>query len=207
MSDPSGLWAMAAAFFVVAVAPGPATLACATVSAANGRQAGLQFGLGLGVALTFWGVLAATGLGAVLVASANAMIVLKLLGGAYLLWLAFKSGRSAMAADAPALTQIDQGRWFARGILLNASNPKAIFAWVATLSIGIGPNSSPATLVLATALCAAIGFAVYLPWILGFSHPRVMSGYRRAQRWVDGVVASIFAIAGLGLIRSALARA
>ena len=93
-----------------------------------------------------------------------------------------------------------------RGILLNLSNPKAVFAWLAALSLGVGQGDGIATVVLATLICGMVGFIVYLPWIFGFSHPRVMQEYQRSRRWVDGAVATLFAAAGLGLIRSAFAR-
>lgn len=48
MIDLSSLVPILAAFFIVAVSPGPATLAVSSVSASHGRQAGLLFGLGLG---------------------------------------------------------------------------------------------------------------------------------------------------------------
>ena len=71
--DATSLSTMAAAFFVVAVAPGPATLGCASIAMSQGRRAGLGFGFGLGLALLFWGVLAAIGLGAILAGSAEVM--------------------------------------------------------------------------------------------------------------------------------------
>jgi len=204
--DAASLSAMATAFFVVAVAPGPATLGCASVAMAHGRQAGLSFGFGLGLALLVWGVLAAVGLGAALIASAHVMMGLKLLGAGYLLWLAWKAARAAMNADASQTAQVQPGRWVWRGILLNLSNPKAVFAWLATLSLAVGADDNLATVMLATCVCGVIGFLVYLPWVLGFSHPKVMRGYRRAQHWVEGAVAVLFAAAGLALIRSAFTR-
>ena len=207
MIDAGALMAVAAAFFVVAVAPGPATLGCAAVSMAHGRRAGLMFGAGLGLALAFWGVLAALGLGAVLAASAQAMVVLKCLGGAYLIWLAWRSARSA-AAPLPVAGPADRsGRWLRRGIVLNLSNPKAIFAWGASLSLGLGPEAGAVQVAAATAICAVIGFIVYWPWIFGFSHPAMRAAYARFHAWIDGAVAALFAVAGLALIRSALSRA
>ena len=64
---------VAAAFFVVTVAPGPATLAAATVAMCAGRGNGLRFGAGLAAGLAVRGVLAATGPGALLQGSAHAL--------------------------------------------------------------------------------------------------------------------------------------
>ncbi|MEM1040934.1 MAG: hypothetical protein AAGI12_15855 [Pseudomonadota bacterium] len=41
---------------------------------------------------------------------------------------------------------------------------------------------------------------------LAFSLSGFMAGYRRLAKWIDGVVAGLFALAGLSLLRSAFAR-
>ncbi len=205
MIDPAALGTVAAAFFVVAAAPGPATLGCASVAMAHGRRAGLGFGAGLGAGLAVWGVLAALGLGAILETSAQALFALKIAGGLYLLWLARSAGRAALSEGALA-AETGSGRWVRRGLFLNLSNPKAVFAWMATLALGLDPATGAGGVALATALCAAIGFAIYFVWAFGFSVAGVRAAYAKARRWVDGVVAALFAAAGLGLIRSAFAR-
>ena len=205
MIDATALGTIAAAFFLVAAAPGPATLGCASVAMAQGRRAGLAFAAGLGAGLTVWGVLAALGLGAILETSAIALFWLKIAGGLYLLWLAWGAGRAALGDGSP-VAETGSGRWVRRGLLLNLSNPKAVFAWMATLALGLDPATGPGGVALATALCAAIGFAIYIVWALGFSLTGVRAAYAKARRWVDGAVAALFTAAGLGLIRSAFAR-
>ncbi|MEM7464542.1 MAG: LysE family transporter [Pseudomonadota bacterium] len=202
----ASLMTIAAAFVVAAASPGPATIAIATVSMNAGRKSGLLFGMGLSVGLAFWGLVAATGLGALLQASSHALSLLKLLGGAYLLWLAFNSARSANSA---VETQVDLGterRDFNRGLLLNLSNPKAVFAWMAVLALGLGDGSEAGHVILATGLCIVLGFLIYTSYALIFSTSGAMAVYRRTRRWIEGAVAGLFALAGLGLIRSAFVK-
>ena len=201
-----GILAIALAFLVVAVAPGPANLAVATVAMSSGRRHGLTFGAGLAVGLALWGIVAASGLGALLERSAHFLIALKVLGGLYLLWLAIQSARSAASAVAAEPARREEGRWFVRGLVLNLSNPKAVVAWMAALAMGLGGDDSGSDVFLATAVCIAIGFANYAAYALAFSLPSLMAGYRRLRRWIDGAVAGLFAMAGFGLIRSALSR-
>jgi len=194
------------AFLIVAVSPGPANIAVAAVAMRSGRAAALQFGMGLGMGLAVWGLVAATGLGAVLQASATLLTALKVFGGLYLLWLAYQSGRAAIVPNDAVANVKGHGRWFARGLILNLSNPKAVVAWMAALSMGLGGDAGLGMLVLATAVCIAIGFANYAGHALAFSLAGFMTGYRRARRWVDGTVAVLFAAAGLALLRSAFQR-
>lgn len=211
MIDWAGLAAIFAAFFIVAASPGPATLAVSTVSAASGRRSGMRLGCGLGLGLAFWGLVAATGLGAVLQTTTHLLAALKVAGGLYLLWLAFGSARAALRKDAPRRDGAGgpspaEGRWFMRGLVLNLSNPKAVVAWMAALSVGLGGDSGWPGLAIATGGCMAIGFAIYAAYAAAFSTSAVRRGYARARRWVDGVVAALFATAGFALVRSAFAR-
>ncbi len=206
MSGIESLMAMGLAFAVVAVSPGPANIAVATVAMASGRRQGLAFGLGLSMGLAFWGLVAATGMGAVLQGTAWGLTALKLFGGAYLLWLAAQSGRSALRPDVGLVQNPGEGRWFLRGLLLNLSNPKAVVAWMAALSMGLGTGDDLGMLVLATLMCMALGFGNYAGYALVFSRHGIMARYQRARRWIDGAVAGVFAVAGLGVLRSAWGR-
>lgn len=200
------LLSIAAAFVVVAVSPGPANIALAAVAMSSGRKNALLFGAGLGVGLAFWGVVAATGLGALLQGSAYLLGALKLFGGLYLLWLAYKSARTVAKPENTAPEPAATGRWFRRGLVLNLSNPKAVVAWMAALSMGLGSGDGGAQVMVATFMCIALGFANYAGYALVFSLTGVMAGYRRGRRWIDGSVAALFAMAGFGLIRSAFVR-
>jgi threonine efflux protein len=206
MMDPISLISTGFAFFVVAASPGPATISTATVALRQGRRTGLLYGLGLSFGLMFWGLVAASGVGAVLQSSLLVLTLLKVLGGLYLLWLAFQSGRSALRPETGTQV-ISEGRnWFLRGLLLNLSNPKAVVAWMAALSVGLDTTSDGGSLLVATAACAAIGFATYALYAVVFSIRGMMIGYMRFRRATEGTVAALFAVAGFGLIRSAFAR-
>ncbi|MDK3072092.1 LysE family translocator [Sedimentitalea sp. JM2-8] len=206
MIDPVAGLAVAGAFLIVTVSPGPANLACAAIAMREGRRPGVAFGIGLSLGLAFWGVLAACGLGAVLQKSESVLAGLKLFGAAYLFWLAAVSARASARPDVPERARPSGDRWIVQGLLLNLSNPKAVFAWMAALAVGLEPSSAAGSVVPATVLCAGIGLANYLMWAALFSVPRVMQGYRHARRRIELALAGIFATAGLGLLRSALSR-
>ncbi len=196
------IWTSLLAFLVAAASPGPATLAVSTTAMARGTRAALWAGLGLSLGLAFWGVVAAAGLGAVLTESATALFVLRLAGGAYLLYLAWLSARSAIAPrpeHVPTL-QGEGGRLFGRGLLLNLTNPKAVLAWMAVLALGMQAGTGTAALLVTTAACAVLGGAIYAAYALAFARPAVRAVYRRARRGIEAVVAAFFGYAGLRLV-------
>lgn len=200
------LVSVALAFTAVAVSPGPANIATMTIAMRHGRKKSWLFGMGLSLGLAIWGLIAATGLGAILQSSLYLLMMMKIAGGLYLIYLAFQSARTAKNGASDDVKTIKEGRWFLRGLLLNLSNPKAVIAWMATLSMGMDVNSSSAYVVMATSLCIAIGICNYTLYALAFSFPGVMAAYKRFSRMIEGAIAGLFAIAGFSLIRSAFSR-
>ncbi len=194
------------AFWIVAVSPGPANISNAAIAMRYGRRPSLIYGFGLSVTLVFWGVLAATGMGALLQATAGALAVMKVIGGCYLLWLAWQSGRSAARPGIEQIKQIGSGRWFWRGVVLNLSNPKSVIAWMAALSMGLDPNGSLTSIIVTTLVCVTVAFLNNISYSLIFSIGGMMQVYRRFRRRIDGVSAALFAMAGGALIRSAFSR-
>src|SRR5262245_54242891 len=84
------------AYLVGTASPGPSNLAIMSTAAHHGRKAALAFALGVISGSMFWATVAALGVSAALVAWSQFVIAVKIFGGLYLLWLAFKSGRTAL---------------------------------------------------------------------------------------------------------------
>ncbi|MEE9336050.1 MAG: LysE family translocator [Granulosicoccaceae bacterium] len=158
MVDVISLSVSALAFYAVAVTPGPANLSNATIAMSHGRKTSLAYSLGLSFGLVFWGLIAASGMGVVLQGSVFLLMALKIVGGLYLLWLAFLSARSASEPGPENLPAPTEKRWFLRGLVLNVSNPKSVIAWMTALSVGLDANDGLQAVVATTLVCAAVGF-------------------------------------------------
>ncbi len=207
MIDFVSLSVSAVAFYAVAVTPGPANLSNATIAMSHGRKISLIYSLGLSFGLVFWGLIAASGMGAVLQGSVYLLMALKILGGLYLLWLALLTARSANQADSDAPPpSSSEKRWFLRGLILNVSNPKSVIAWMAALSVGLDANDGLQAVIATAIVCAAVGFINNALYSYVFSIAGMMRVYRRFRRRIDGLAAVLFSLAGFGLIRSAFAR-
>ncbi len=201
------LLAVYTAFAFVVGSPGPSTLSIMATSMNDGRSAGLVLALGVTAGSITWGLLASLGLSAVLAAYAPALYAIKIAGGLYLLYLAWRSGRSAWAAtgvsETPHVATSASGvSVFVRGYLMHLTNPKAILGWIAIMTLGLTPDT-PTVVVLALLTgCAAISLSFNCGYAVLFSTNALVRGYRRVQRGVDGVLAIVFAGAGLKLLTS-----
>ena len=192
------------AFVIAAGSPGPSTLSIMNVAMRHGHRSAAALAAGV-VTMSFtWGLIAATGLSSLLSRYAQAATFLKVAGGVYLLWLAFKSARSAIhRAEAGAL--IEEGRadyrtFYRRGVLMHLGNPKSVLAWLAIMTLGLGLHASAERVVLAFGGCVLLGAAIFFGYAWLFSTPPMVRGYARARRWIEGALAFVFAGAGLRLI-------
>ena len=193
-----------AAYIVGTATPGPATLLIATSSMSSGRKIGLATAFGVLCGSLTWGLLAAGGIAAALSVWAPWTQALKIAGGLYLLWLSFKSCRSALANNTIAPPQNKQGhlisRAFARGLLVHLTNPKAVFSWLATVAIGTSSATSPSFAFLVVAVCWCIGIVIFCGYAIAFASPRATALYVTSKSKIDAFAATIFGAAGLLLV-------
>jgi len=115
-----------AAALVLAVMPGPGMLYVGARALAGGLGEGLASTAGTGLGGMVHVVAGALGLSAIVMASAEAFVLMKLLGGFYLIWLGVQAWRQARlslqpGAELPALGML---RAFREGVVVEALNPK-----------------------------------------------------------------------------------
>ncbi len=135
-------WHIWLAYFVaswaIALSPGSGAVLSMSHGLAYGvRQASATI-LGLQAGLAIILLVAGAGIGALLLASGTAFMVVKMLGAAYLLWLGFKQWQAPVlpAQDAASPAQVaplSARQRFMRGLFTNATNPKGIVFMVAVL--------------------------------------------------------------------------
>jgi RhtB (resistance to homoserine/threonine) family protein len=202
-----GLILAYSAFLLAIASPGPNVLAILGTSMGRGRPAGMALALGIAAGSFCWALLTFSGLSALLAAYAEALTVIKIAGGMYLLWLAVKAFRSAAAARdietaAHAVDRISLYRYFQRGLLVQMTNPKAALAWIAIFSLGLqtdAPSWVGISLVIGTSLLSLL---IHLLYALAFSTQVMLRAYSRARRWIQGALGALFTFAGIKLLLS-----
>jgi len=121
-----GLFAIAA--LALLVIPGPSVLYVVTRSIEQGRRAGLISVLGLHTGSL---VHTATGLSALLLASATLFDVVKLAGAAYLIFLGISRLVKRTAPEERRVERASLGRVYGQGFVVNLLNPKTALFFVA----------------------------------------------------------------------------
>ncbi|TDQ66957.1 threonine/homoserine/homoserine lactone efflux protein [Maritalea mobilis] len=192
-------------FVLASGSPGPATLSVCQTSASLGRKAGFVRASGIIVGSLFWGILAAAGLVAALQQFAQLLIVLKIVGGLYLLYLAYKSFvsfRSPASAELAAPADTSLVSLFFGGIALHLTNPKAVFAWGAVITMGMCPGAPWWMSFFIFALAGTCSMTLNYSYAYLFSTAHAVQLYRSAKRGIDGVMTVVFGAAGIKLITS-----
>lgn len=147
MPSPEILLFFAATTLALLLVPGPSVLFIVARTLEHGRRGGLTSMLGVETGALVHVAAATVGLGALVAASPGALLVLKLAGAAYLLYMGVRALRGGGEAGAPTGTT---GRLYRQGLLVDALNPKTAMFFIAFLPQFIDPAGDVAlqTLVL-----------------------------------------------------------
>ncbi|MFF8269524.1 LysE family translocator [Streptomyces sp. NPDC016562] len=182
---------------LLTVVPGPDMAIVTRQAVTRGRGDGLRTVAGIAVGLLIWGALTVAGLAALLAASAEVYLVVKLAGAAYLCWLGIRCLRGPAPEPGAVSTEDQQqargggGAW-RTGLVANVLNPKIAVFYTGLLPTLAPPGLRPATgmalLVVIHVLLTLVWLGTYV-YVLSrarrfFARPRV----RRALDRTTGVV-------------------
>ncbi|MFS8935448.1 LysE family transporter [Cupriavidus taiwanensis] len=195
-----------AACWVIAVSPGSG----AVLSMSHGLSYGLRrttttiFGLQAGLVIVL--LVAGGGLGALLLASEQAFMVVKTIGALYLIYLGIQQWRARVEADAAQdggpvrVAVMSRRRRFATGLLTNVTNPKGIIFMVAVLPQFIDPNRPLALqlAILAATMCC-VDLVVMHGYALLASRMQGLFRNTRAVLWQNRFFGSVLMAVGAAL--------
>ncbi|MBO3761289.1 LysE family translocator [Ciceribacter sp. L1K22] len=190
-------------YLIAVLSAGPATLAIASTSLSHGRRHGITIAAGIFCGSMTWAIAASLGLAAVLSHYAQALVLMRILGGLYLLYLAWRAFRSAASSTnrlSVANARISLKGVFLKGYAIHITNPKAIFAWLAIISLGLPAEATSAAVVSVVCGCLITGFTVFMGYAMLFSTPGALRTYDAARRYIDGTLAVFFTFAGFKLL-------
>jgi threonine/homoserine/homoserine lactone efflux protein len=195
------------AALLITISPGPDNLMVLSVGMSRGRRQGMAFGLGCALGCLSHTLLATLGVSALIAASPLAFGGLKLLGGAYLIWLGIGALRSRGGARVGGAGLPDESlrKLFAKGLFANAVNPKVVLFFLSFL-----PQFVVAERGDVSWQTAQLGLLFTLQGVVVFGLLGYFSGavggwinrHPGAGMWMDRVAGAIFVGLGLKLIIS-----
>jgi threonine/homoserine/homoserine lactone efflux protein len=166
----------------------------------GGRRDGVIAALGVGAGALVHLVAAVLGLSAVLASSQAAFELIKWLGAAYLLWLAFSLLRSRGATEGGPKPPSSPWRLFRAAMLVNILNPKVALFFLAFLPQFVDPAAqAPALQILCLGLWfdfagTLVNIAVALVAASAAARLRHIAWLGRAARWLAATAMGALAV-------------
>ncbi len=198
---------IAGAVALGAMSPGPSFVMVARTAVASSRTDGFAAALGMGVGAVLFAGVAVLGLHMVLSAVPWVYLGLKVLGGAYLIYLGGLIWRDARKPVRFAVHAIDDRastvlRSFWLGLLTQVSNPKtAVF--YASIFVSLLPREVPLSVTL---ILPPLIFVIEAGWYsivaLAMSASSPRAAYLRAKAWIDRAAGGVMTLLGIKLIVS-----
>ncbi|GIL03105.1 MAG: threonine efflux protein [Alphaproteobacteria bacterium] len=181
-------------------APGPNFLAVVSAGLGQGRRAALFTVLGVVTGMLAWGTLVALGLATVLALYPDLLTAMKIVGGAYLIYMAARA-LVAMARSRPMRVAAQQraltafGAWW-RGLLVIMTNPKAALMWTAVGTFLFGSGLEPWQVAAFAPMAAASGTVIYGGYGLLFTTNPAVRAYQRFAGWIELAFGAAFGVLG-----------
>ncbi|MFN8372761.1 MAG: LysE family translocator [Anaerolineae bacterium] len=208
MIDPS-LLAFAGVAFGLTVAPGPNTLLVIRSSMLGGQRAGIWTAFGGCIALFCHALFSGFGLSVILVSSAVAFEVVKLIGASYLIYLGVKTLRRAwqhqpldlLEVQAKVAPNRNARQSFMDGLISSLFTPETAIFYLAAVPQFIQPGES---VMLKSFLLMSIHFSVRLLWysLLStfVSHIRALLTRKNVQKGIETLTGMLLIGFGIRLL-------
>lgn len=192
--------AVAFLHLMVAISPGPAVLMSARTGVIEGLRTGFFLACGIGIGGVVWALAALFGLNLVFQAAPALLYALKIVGGLYLIYMAWGMWKSAdQPLDMTETTRPPRTAWsaFRLGLITQLSNPKPAVLFSA-IFVGTVPPHTPAWVYAALLLVVFLNETIWNTVVARiFSFHRSKAAYISLKSIIDRCFGGMLAILGL----------
>ena len=197
-----GFIAAYAILLVGASSPGPSVAMLIGIATDQGRAPALIATLGIALGSMTINILTMLGVGLILSQAAWAITLLRYIGAAYLLYIAY--GAFTKALSPPVLQAMKMNhrtplKHFIAGYLLQVTNPKTITFWLAIASVGAVKGAGIGIVFLFIVGAFLISFICHGAWAVALSAEPVREAYTAGRKWIEALLGCFFVFAAYKL--------
>ncbi|GAC35580.1 LysE family translocator [Paraglaciecola polaris] len=206
---------VAIAHFLALLSPGPDFVLVVKSAIRNEGKNAIGVALGIASANALYIGLCLIGVGSILAASVTVMIVLKVIGGLFLIYLAVQALRASKSsyenldiAEHSHSNKIKATffKEFITGFMSGILNPKNLLFYLSLFTVVLTPDVGLAFKLGLGIWMTAIVFLWDLSIIFLLSTPKVRSKFTKLAYYIDKVTGAILGIIGFAIVKSALAK-
>ena len=203
--DWSTIFQFAVATFIIAITPGPDMTLFVGRALSEGRKAGFACMAGAMTGIVIHTTLVALGLSALIVASPQAFMALKIVGAGYLVWLAFQAitKGSAFSPDTTKREPRSMFQNWATGLGINLLNPKIILFFMTFLPqfVSAHDTNAPGKLFFLGGMFIVLSLPVVAPMVIAADKfAGLLKKSPRVTRIVDYLFAGVFSAFALKIL-------
>ena len=185
---------------LLVISPGPNGFLIAKTVPLFGQKAGFANVWGFVAAFYVHGSLAIFGISLILVKSAEAFFVFKMLGAAYLIWIGLKALKSAFEDKqtekshpihkSKGSTNIYHA--FGEGFLTNVLNPKASMFYLAVFPQFISINDGVLSAYALVTAHSIVNLLWFSTMVIMLSHVKTATNNLRFKKWLNSITGVVF---------------
>lgn len=176
---------------VLVITPGATTAVVVDHALASGWRGGVRTAIGAALGNASHATLAGLGAAVLLATSPVALGLVRLAGGMFLLWLAWKSARrlfsAAPGAALPSTPHLPPSRAIRDGLTVNLLNPAIMTFYLTVVPSFMPRQASPGRYVGLAAIHVCLAFVVHCAWAVSLDRLRPALERPGARRFLDGL--------------------
>lgn len=197
-----GFWIITGIHILAAISPGPDFIFVFQQTLSRGQVAGLLCALGMGLGFGVHILYSVLGLAVVIANAAWLLTLIKIIGGAYLIYLGYHGLRAKAKNEVVEIvkTEVAPESWLKtlwKGFICNVLNPKAPVYLVSVFTVVLSPDMPLWQLSIYGAWMMFLLFAWFATIAFLLSIPSVNRQFQKAGHWIDRVLG--FVMVGLGI--------
>lgn len=190
--------------FISDITPGPNFWKIVHYSVFHSRRTALVFILGLSTSSAVHCILGFAGVSALIASFEHGLLVIQILGGAYISWYGIKllltrkrsEDQQPLSADQAPVPSRKSRLWM-DGLLTNFSNPKTILFYASLFAITLTPGKPMLEVSFILVCLLLTSFLTNLMVACIFSLAPVQRVFRRWQVAINRVIGGLLVVAGI----------
>ena len=192
---------------LAAASPGPDFIFVSQQTLSRGRTAGLVCALGVALGLGIHIAYSVLGMALLIAQAAWLLTAIKIIGGAYLVWLGIQGLRAKAKKETTEIRKtkaapqsLPKTLW--KGFLCNVLNPKAPVYFVSVFTVVLSPEMPFWQLAAYGAWMMVLQFAWFAVVAFLLSIPAVNNRFQKAGHWIDRVLGAVMVGLGIKVVSS-----
>ncbi|OOH87346.1 MFS transporter [Pasteurellaceae bacterium 15-036681] len=192
---------------LAAISPGPDFIFVSQQTLSRGRKAGVICALGVALGFSVHILYSVLGLAVVIANAAWLLTAIKIIGGAYLVYLGYQGLRAKAKNEVVEIKKEELApestlRTLWKGFLCNVLNPKAPVYLVSVFTVVLSPEMPLWQLSIYGGWMMFLLFAWFATVAFLLSIPSVNRQFQKAGHWIDRVLGAVMVGLGVKVVAS-----